>query len=138
MAHLRALRQEAPEARFAVSRLSWLECMVKPMRDNDQALMSEYRAFFEAGAWTMVGLTVPAVELATTLRDQDGLKTPDALQAASALQFGGETVFVTNDTRFGQRLGPESRFRRDEVSLTTFAGVRHMKHRAMQIVADHS
>lgn len=25
---------EAPDARFAVSRLNWLECMVKPMRDD--------------------------------------------------------------------------------------------------------
>jgi len=102
MARLRALRQQAPDAGFAVSRLSWLECRVKPMRDNDQTLIDEYRAFFEAGQLAVVELTALVIERATALRAQHGLKTPDALQAACALELGGDALFLTNDERFRQ------------------------------------
>lgn len=100
MARLRALRQEAPDARFAVSRLSWLECMVKPMRDDDKTLMSEFRSFFEAGELAVVELTAQVVERATALRARHGLRTPDALQASCALELEGTVLFLTNDARF--------------------------------------
>ena len=99
-ARLHALREQAPEATFAVSRLSWLECMVKPLRENDEALVNEYRAFFEAGQLGIVELTPPVIERATSLRAKHGLKTPDALQAACALELGGEVLFVTSDADF--------------------------------------
>ena len=102
MARLRELREQAPEASFAVSRLSWLECMIKPMRDNDKVLVDEYRAFFEAGQLAVVELTAKVIERATALRVGHGLKTPDALQAACALELGGDVVFLTNDRRFRQ------------------------------------
>lgn len=103
MARLRALREQAPDASFAVSRLSWLECMLKPMRDNDQTLMDDYHAFFDAGQLTIVELTSAVIERATALRARYALKTPDALQAACALNLAGDVLFLTNDQRF-QRL----------------------------------
>jgi predicted nucleic acid-binding protein len=99
-AHLHVLRERAPDATFAVSRLSWLECMVKPLRDNDEALANEYRAFFEAGQLKVVELTPTVIERAASLRARNGLKTPDALQAACALELEGEVLFVTNDESF--------------------------------------
>jgi predicted nucleic acid-binding protein len=100
MKRLGALRTRYPEASFAVSRLSWMECMVKPLRDNDQALIDEYRAFFDAGQLRLVELTASVVEQATLLRAKHALKTPDALQAACALELAGERLFLTNDTSF--------------------------------------
>ena len=35
-----------PDAGFAVSRLSMLECLVKPLRDQNAAEIDRYRAFF--------------------------------------------------------------------------------------------
>jgi predicted nucleic acid-binding protein len=99
MERLRALRKEAPDAVFAVSRLSWLECMVKPFRDKDQALADEYRAFFDAGQLTVVELTAAVVERAAVLRANHGLRTPDALQASSALELADDVLFLTNDRR---------------------------------------
>jgi len=99
MKRLRALRNEAPDAVFAVSRLSWLECMVKPFRDKDQALADEYRAFFEAGQLTVVELTAAVVERAAVLRANHGLRTPDALQVSSALELADDVLFLTNDRR---------------------------------------
>jgi predicted nucleic acid-binding protein len=99
-ARLHALREQAPDATFAVSRLSWLECMVKPLRDNDEALANEYRAFFEAGQLKVLELTPPVIERAAMLRAKHGLKTPDAVQAACALELGGEVLFVTSDAGF--------------------------------------
>jgi predicted nucleic acid-binding protein len=102
MNRLRALRQRAPDATFAVSRLSWLECMVKPVRDGDQALVDEYQAFFDAGQLQVVELTPNVVEQATLLRATHELKTPDALQAASALWLATDVLFLTNDRCFRQ------------------------------------
>jgi len=99
MERLRALRKEAPDAVFAVSRLSFLECMVKPFRDKDQALADEYRAFFEAGQLTVVELTAAVVERAAVLRANHGLRTPDALQVSSALELADDVLFLTNDRR---------------------------------------
>lgn len=100
MARLGALRKQAPDATFAVARLSWLECMVKPFREKDQPLAEEYRAFFDAGQLTVVELTAPVIERAAALRAELGLSTPDALQASCALELGDRVVFLTNDRRF--------------------------------------
>jgi predicted nucleic acid-binding protein len=100
MARLRALRGQAPDATFAVSRLSWLECMVKPLRDKDESLADEYRFFFAAAQLSIVELTAPVVERAASLRAAPGPRTPDALQASCALELGDDVLFLTNDRRF--------------------------------------
>ena len=100
MKRLGALRTQYPDASFAVSRLSWMECMVKPLRDDDQALINEYNAFFDAAQLRMVELTASVVQRATLLRARYALKTPDALQAACALELPGESLFLTNDKNF--------------------------------------
>ena len=35
-----------PNARLALSRLSMLECRIKPLRDHDKALLQRYERFF--------------------------------------------------------------------------------------------
>lgn len=100
MERLRAWRKREPQAQFAVSRLSWLECMTKPLRNGDEELAGEYRAFFDAGELARVDVSAPVIERATMLRAGLGLRTPDAIQAASALQIADEVVFMTNDRKF--------------------------------------
>ena len=50
-----------------------------------------------------------AVDAATLLRARDGLKIPDALQAASALVASARPVFVTADAGFAKVSGLDVR-----------------------------
>jgi len=47
-----------------------------------------------------VELSREVVELATVIRVRHGLRTPDALQAASCLQLGPQHVLLTGDATF--------------------------------------
>lgn len=97
------LKNQYPSCELAVSRLGVMECRVKPLRDNAIALLAAYEAFFAQAR--IVELTAAVVDAATTLRASYGLKTPDALQAASALSLGEDVVFVTADLGFARLSG---------------------------------
>jgi len=89
----------------AVSRLTWLESRVGPLKTNDTAVLASYDAFFARRDLVWVELTKDVVELATAIRVRHGLRTPDALQAASALQLGADHVFLTGDGAFNRVAG---------------------------------
>ena len=89
---------------LAASRLSWLECRVKPLREGDRALLASYSRFFSGGV-QIVELSAEVVDHATELRAKFGLKTPDALQAASALRLPGPSIFLTGDAGFSRVKG---------------------------------
>lgn len=97
---LAQLTQQQSPVELAVSRLSVLECRVKPLREADTATLAAYDAFF--ANVQILELSPAVVDLATYLRARHGLKTPDALQAASALEWDTGVVFVTGDTAFGK------------------------------------
>jgi predicted nucleic acid-binding protein len=78
------------------SRLSWLECRVKPLRTSDHKLLALYDAFFASAETTIVELSRPVVEKATELRADLNVKTPDALHLASAI-CAGAAAFLTGD-----------------------------------------
>ena len=102
---LAAAAKRHPELGAAVSRLSWLECRVGPMKSNDNVTLAAFDAFFARSDLAWVELTKDVVELAAAIRVQAGLKTPDALQAASCLQLGGEHLFLTGDGTFRRVAG---------------------------------
>ncbi len=89
----------AQNERVAVSRLSWLECRVRPLREKNKAALAAYERFFAARDLVIVDLTAAVVETAAQLRAALNLSTPDALQAASALQIEGPVRFFSNDRR---------------------------------------
>ncbi|NTV94207.1 MAG: type II toxin-antitoxin system VapC family toxin [Thiobacillus sp.] len=89
----------------AVSRLSWLECRVRPMRCDDQATLARYDGFFNRPDLIWVELNRDVVELATVIRVRHGLRTPDALQAACCLQLGPDHLFFTGDDGFKRVAG---------------------------------
>ena len=97
---LRELVQHHPEASFAVSRLSMLECLVKPVRERNTAVMNRYREFFTANDLLIVEITAAVVESAIVLRAHHGLRTPDAIHAASALSLKQQVTFLTGDRHF--------------------------------------
>ena len=94
------LLRKHPTAQPAISRLSLLECRVKPLRDRDQALLQRYERFFADPTLRIVDLDARVIDMATRLRAESGLKTPDALQAASALSLSGPVTFLTGDGGF--------------------------------------
>jgi predicted nucleic acid-binding protein len=87
---------------MAMSRLSWMECRIKPLRSADTALLSRYDSFFATPDLRWMELDRGTVELATTLRACHGLRTPDALQAASCLKTGTPHAFITGDRAFAK------------------------------------
>ena len=97
---LAALARRHPELHAAVSRLTWLECRVGPMKADDSATLASYDAYFARPDLVWVELTRDVVELAAAIRVRHGLRTPDALQAASCLQLGKGHLFLSGDRAF--------------------------------------
>ena len=85
---------------LAISRLSWLECRVGPLRRRDAFALARFDAFFLHPDLMWVEISGSVVEQATLLRAEHNLRTPDALQAASCLQLGPDAVMVTGDAGF--------------------------------------
>ena len=92
--------KQHPELGLGLSRLTWLECRVGPMKSNDNSTLSAFDRFFARTDLVWVELNKDVVELAAAVRVRHGLKTPDALQAASCLQLGAEHLFLTGDATF--------------------------------------
>ena len=85
--------------RFAVSGLTKMECLVKPVRIADLALQRRFEAGFRL--YQSLEVTEPVFLLAAQLRARFGLKTPDALHLACA-QHHGCTALWTNDDRLAK------------------------------------
>lgn len=101
------LSAQQASVELTVSRLSVLECRVKPLREGHAALLKRYDDFF--AAVRIVELSAEVVDAATHLRARHGLKTPDALQAACALLASERTLFVTADAGFAKVSGLDVR-----------------------------
>ena len=100
-AAVRWLENQAGAA-MCVSPLVRLEVLVKPMRAGNQPLVRSYEALLARQEWLPMDDDIFARALA--LRAQHGLKTPDALHLAAALQHGC-TEFWTNDDRLRAAAG---------------------------------
>ena len=97
---LQQLAEREATLSIALSRLSMLECRVGPQRRGDQESLDRFDAFFGQPELVWVELDTTVIELATRLRAHHGLRTPDALQAASCLQLGVAAVMLTGDADF--------------------------------------
>ena len=75
------------------------EILVRPLREGNRVAESLFRSLLGANEVQLIAATLSLWEETAHLRAQTGLKTPDALHAASALQAGC-TLFVTNDSDF--------------------------------------
>jgi len=104
---LAQLCAQQPSVELMVSRLSVLECRVKPWREGDAVLLKRYDDFF--ASVHIVELSAEVVDAATQLRARYGLKTPDALQAASAFVASDRVLFVTADAGFTNVTGLDVR-----------------------------
>jgi predicted nucleic acid-binding protein len=90
------------DSEFCVSPLVKMECLVAPLRRNDQALLHKFEQFFLRP--TMLSIPEPLFYQAARLRADYGLKTPDALHLAIALYHGCDQLW-TNDDRLSNVAG---------------------------------
>jgi predicted nucleic acid-binding protein len=82
------------------STITMTELLVQPYRDGDQHRVNEFYgllATYPNLDWIAPDLEI--ADLAARIRAMHGLRTPDALQAATAVR-GHVTGFVTNDPVF--------------------------------------
>ena len=92
-------RAEAGQVEVVCSELVIAEALVRPIRESHADLETAFRAVFAAPEVRLVAATRQLWEHAAHLRAATGLRTPDALHAATALHAGCD-LFVTNDTDF--------------------------------------
>lgn len=92
----RHISDAGPDARICVSELTRLECLVRPLREQDSDALERYDRFFSLDRIEIVDISADVFRLATELRATLGWKTPDALHVAAA-RTSGCAQFWTND-----------------------------------------
>jgi predicted nucleic acid-binding protein len=85
---------------IATSELSVLEVLVKPLRLQNASLQELFLGtLYDTPGLACIPISRQVLEAAAQVRATFGLKTPDAIHAATAL-IEGCTLFVTNDVGF--------------------------------------
>ncbi|MBI5244251.1 MAG: PIN domain-containing protein [Elusimicrobia bacterium] len=104
-AHLPILREvfsriDKGAARGISSYITLLEVMVKPLKEGARDLALQYRdILLHSRGLRLYPLEEELAEKAAQLRAKYNLRTPDAIQMATAIRRGAD-VFITNDFRF--------------------------------------
>ena len=78
------------------SRLSRLECRVRPLRDQNTELLDLFEGFFSREGLELVEVSDEVIDLATELRAEHDFRAPDAIHLASAL-IAKADVFLPGD-----------------------------------------
>jgi len=73
---------------------------VRPLRESNVRALERLDAFFEDPGLSVVAMETAVLDKATELRAHHGLRTPDAIQAASLLTVDPKGAFVTGDGDF--------------------------------------
>lgn len=90
-------RAQTNEVVVQISDLTEMECLVMPLRKNDQPLLDKFHRWFDEV--DVMPIPRDVFRRAAQLRaDFSGLKTPDAVHLATALHYGCNE-FWTNDNR---------------------------------------
>jgi len=94
---LQFLEQNSYE--IITSTLTLGEILTKPYKDNRLDLVKQYKAFFSD--MKLIELNSEIASLFANIRAKYNIKTPDAVQLASAV-YGNADLFVTNDDRLSR------------------------------------
>lgn len=78
------------------------EVLVVPLKEDDSQLLEAYRAALDnSERLRLWPVTRSILEVAASLRAMHGLRTPDAIHAATARAHGAE-VLLTNDSKLAR------------------------------------
>jgi predicted nucleic acid-binding protein len=95
---------EEPRSRAVTSTVAMLELLVHPYRRSDIDAVNKFYALLSTyPGLQWVDLTLSIADLGARLRAEHNLKTPDAIQAATAI-LSQATGFISNDPAF-KRVG---------------------------------
>jgi predicted nucleic acid-binding protein len=84
---------------FITSTITLLEVLVKPLQDDRQDIVTKYTEILTtAKGIDIFDINIAVSKEAANLRAKYKLRTPDAIQIATAIIFGAD-IFLTNDTR---------------------------------------
>lgn len=90
---------ERGELAVTTSTLTLLETLVLPIRRSDKELAQRYRdALLDSEGLEMIDISQAILEKAAWLRAFHAIRTPDAIQMATAITEGAE-FFLTNDKK---------------------------------------
>jgi len=81
------------------STLTLGEILTKPYKDNRLDLVKQYKDFFSD--MELIELNSEIASMFANIRAKYNIKTPDAVQLASAI-YGNADLFVTNDDRLSR------------------------------------
>lgn len=96
---------ESGEIQVVTSTLTLTEVLVHPYRDGNRTMAEQYfQTLLNARNLRTIPLSPAIAAEAARLRAAYQLKTPDAIQLATAKEEGA-TAFLTNDSGFGEFLG---------------------------------
>jgi predicted nucleic acid-binding protein len=99
---------EKPASRAVTSTIAMTELLVQPCRDGDQRLADEFYGLLST--YPNLDWIAPSLQIADTaarIRAAHRLRTPDALQAATAVQ-AAVSALITNEPVFGRVTGFET------------------------------
>ncbi len=97
---IESLLASHPDAILHVSSLTEMECLVLPLRNQNQPLIEKFRDWF--GTVVVLSNEREVFQQAAQLRaDHKSLKTPDAVHLATAQHYGCDE-FWTNDDRLAK------------------------------------
>ncbi len=91
------------------STLTFGELLVKPMEANDLDLVERYRKAFRGPTVRVLPFDLAASERFARIRQDRGIKAPDAIQLATAGAAGCD-LFITNDDRLTRARVPGIHF----------------------------
>ena len=93
---------ERNEFRIVTSFVTLIEVLVRPLREGRPELAEEYRnILLQSPALTAIPLDEGIAEEAAGLRARHKLRTPDAIQLATAIRSGA-SWFLTNDAELAK------------------------------------
>ena len=93
---------EAGQLQIAISTITLAEVLVGPLRQGNEALAKRYEVAL--GDFDVIPVSQAIAITGARLRARLGLRLPDALQAATALELGA-AAFVTHDRDFSRLEG---------------------------------
>lgn len=85
--------------KFITSAITLLEVLVKPLKDGETKIVDQYKTILtNAEGIDIFEISIPIALKAAEIRAKYNIRTPDAFQIATAIEYNAD-YFFTNDLR---------------------------------------